>query len=96
MAIIQWGIEVTDIADSNPLLNHFDGVPGANDGDDRSGKFEGTESDYNQVVHLLCARVNKPQYQNETYAVSFYDGMQLILQSNIGYKTIPSIHKIIK
>lgn len=96
MAIIQWGIEVTDIADNNPTIKHSDNIPGVDINDDRFGKFEGTECEYNQVVPLLCARVNKPQYQNETYAVSFYDGTQLILQSNIGYKTIPSIHKIIK
>ena len=96
MAVIDWCIEETDIGDNNPIRNHFDNVPGANADDDRYGNLVGSECDYNQVVHLLCKRVLKPQYQNETYAVSFYDGVQLILQTNIGYKTIPSIHKIIK
>ena len=96
MAVIQWCIEETDMADNNPILNHFDNIPGANAGDDRFGNLSGNEYNYNQIVHLLCTRVLKSQYQNETYEVSFYDGVQLILQTNIGYKTISSIHKIIK
>ena len=94
MAKISWCIEITDDNETTPIKNHNDCIIGADNQDDRKGEIIGSENDYNTIVHSLCERVKN--YQQETYAVSFYNNNILIVQTNIACNSIPHIYEIIK